>query len=368
MQKVLVVGQTPPPYHGQAIMIENMIKAKFKRIKLYHIRMDFSSENDEVGKFRLTKIVKLFAIILKIYYYRIRYDIHHLYYPPAPPKMIPVIRDIVILNATRWLFKSTIFHFHAAGVSEIYDDLKGLIKKLYEEAYFYPDVSIGLSRFNPEDGKCLYSKKELIIPYGIKDEYGETFLRKSAPDKPDVITLLFVGLLCESKGVVKLLESARLLLSRGYRFHLQFIGKFESPEFEKQVVHIVDSYGLTDYVAFLGVKTGYDKFKLFFEADVFCFPTFYEAESFGIVILEAMQFSLPVVATRWRGVPSVVQNNVNGFLVPPKDAQAFANKLEILIKDYRLRGKLGNAGRDIYINNFTEEQYYDQLELSFCTV
>ncbi len=364
--KILVVGQTPPPHGGQAIMIERMLQNKFNQVKLYHVRMSFSSDMDEIGKFKAGKLIKLIQLIFNIYYYRLRFNINTLYYPPAPPLRVPMLRDIVVLNVTRWLFKTTIFHFHAAGISEMHSQLKGLLKILFEKAYFYPDICIRLSKFNPEDGKYLRSKQEYIVPNGL-DDFAIPYL-DIMKDKQSISTILSVGVLCESKGVMILLESIKLLVRTGYKFKVQFMGRFESEEFRSKVLAYIDQWILHDYIEFLGVQTGTQKYLTFNKADIFCFPTFFEAETFGLVALEAMQFKIPVVATRWRGVPSVVQDGVNGFLVPPKDAKALAEKLELLINNPSLRDTMGNEGRKIYLNNFTSQIHYKQLEDIFSLV
>jgi glycosyltransferase involved in cell wall biosynthesis len=97
-------------------------------------------------------------------------------------------------------------------------------------------------------------------------------------------------------------------------------------------------------------------------ADIFCYPTHYEVESFGLVVVEAMQFSLPVVASRWRGVPSVVAEGESGLLVPVRDPTALAQALQTLVDDPRLRRRLGTRGREIYLERFTEERYRQAME------
>lgn len=358
--KILVVGQTPPPYGGQAIMIEGMLQNKFDRVKLYHARMSFSSDMNEIGKFKAGKVIKLVQLIINIYYYRFRFNIDSLYYPPAPPLRVPMLRDIIVLIATRWLFKTTIFHFHAAGISEMHGRLKGLLKILFEKAYFYPDICIRLSEFNPEDGKYLRSKQEYIVPNGL-DDFAAPLLHHPKNTQPKV-TILSVGVLCESKGVMILLEAANLLVKKEYSFKVKFMGRFESEEFKKKVLSYIDHYNLNDYIELLGVQIGMQKLMTFKNADIFCFPTFFEAETFGLVALEAMQFKIPVVATQWRGVPSVVHDQISGYLVPPRNAMLLAEKLEILINNPTLRDEMGNEGRKIYLNKFTSEIHYRQLE------
>jgi glycosyltransferase involved in cell wall biosynthesis len=117
-----------------------------------------------------------------------------------------------------------------------------------------------------------------------------------------------------------------------------------------------------------GVLTGNDKVNAYANADIFCFPTFFEAETFGLVALEAMQFGLPVVATSWRGVPSLVRNNVNGFTVPPRDPEALAERISILIDDPALSRAMGRKGREIYLSNYTDAIHFQKLSDLFTTL
>jgi glycosyltransferase involved in cell wall biosynthesis len=346
-------------------MIQNMLEASMPKIQLFHARMNFSSDMEEVGKFKLNKIVKLFKLILSIYFFRLRYGIDNLYYPPAPPRKVPMLRDIIILLSCRWLFRNTIFHFHAAGISEMHKGLSGLSKIAFEKAYFYPEYSITLSEHNPKDGKYFRSKYDYLIPNGLSDISIE---RQTIERKNCAPVLLYVGVLTETKGVLILLSAALILKNRNYNFKLMMVGRFESPEFESKVRAFITTNSLTEYVQFTGVLTGNDKISAFASADIFCFPTFFEAETFGLVALEAMQFGLPVVATTWRGIPSIVRNNINGFTVPPHDAEAFSNSLELLINDPEMRECMGKKGRDIYLSSYTAEIHFKKLHDLFITL
>jgi len=61
--KILVVGQTPPPFGGQAIMIERLLEGKYKDTELFHVRMSFSREMNEMGRFSFFKIFHLILCI-----------------------------------------------------------------------------------------------------------------------------------------------------------------------------------------------------------------------------------------------------------------------------------------------------------------
>ena len=82
-----------------------------------------------------------------------------------------------------------------------------------------------------------------------------------------------------------------------------------------------------------GIKDG----TIYSHTDIFCFPTFYENEGMPLVILEAMMMELPIISTKWRGIPNVIDDNENGLLVPIKDSQKLSEAIERLIKSKELR-------------------------------
>ena len=84
-------------------------------------------------------------------------------------------------------------------------------------------------------------------------------------------------------------------------------------------------------------------------------------EGIPVALMEAMSAGLPVVATRTGGIPELVHNDHNGFLVPPGDSLALADALERLGLDMALRERLGHAGRDTILRDFDQEQCVTNL-------
>lgn len=361
--KVLVVGQTPPPFGGQAIMIDNLVKTDFENLELYHVRMDFSSDLSEIGKFKFKKISTLISLVIRIFFFKIKYNINVLYYPPAGSNIFPILRDVVVLFLTKFLFTHVVYHFHAGGLSEKIKSIKiKFLRKIIWRVYAYPTLSIRISSFNPDDGNFLGSKFDYVLPYGIKDFY-KTLNYKNKTENLDVpIEILFVGLIKESKGVFDLLEAAKILKLKGHSFKLNIMGRFESLSTQKRLESLIEKGGLKNKVDFLGVLTGVNKFDAFHKADIFCFPSFFECETFGIVLLEAMQFGCPIVSTYWRGIPSVVQNDYNAFLVPIKSPKQIAEKLQTLIENPITRLEFGKNGRQRFEDHFTEDIFYRRFE------
>lgn len=365
MRQILIVGQTPPPYGGQAIMIEKILARTYGDLQLHHVRMAFSEKMGDMGKLRLEKFVELARVIGQILSVRFRTGAKVMYYPPAGPERVPVYRDILILLATRWAFEKVIFHFHAGGLTDILPRLSRLERILFGWAYGRPDAVIRMTEITPEDGSLIGAQREFIVPYGIADATAAlpAAPRQQATDVP--VELLFVGVLRKSKGVELALDACRLLKERGLGFHLSLMGNFESPAYEQQLRAFVEQHQLQAHVTFLGVRTGTEKYKAFERADIFCFPTFFEAEAFPVVLVEAQCFGLPVVSTHWRGVPAVVEDTQNALLVPPHDAEAVAAALARLIEDPALRCKMGQHSRQRYLEHFTEDRYWANIEAVF---
>lgn len=363
MKKILVLGQTPPPFGGQAIMISRMLEGHYKNALLYHVRMSFSKDMDDMGRVRFGKLLHPFSIIAKVAYLRLRHNIGVLYYPPSGPDYLPMLRDIAILMSTRWMFKKTIFHFHAAGTSELYAKLPGYMRALYRWSYFKPDAAIQLSIHNPDDAKCLRAKSKHIVPNGIEDDY--RVMGGASKPENDTCNILFVGMVSESKGILVLLDAIKIIKERGIIVKMNIVGKFSSKDFQQFVLGEIAKHGLENYFEFKGVLTGRDKFEQYLNADVFCFPTFFESESFGLVAVEAMQFCVPVILTRWRGVQSLINDGEEGFLVPVHDSQALADKIILLVADSDLRRKMGDKGRERFLQEYTVEKFYQRMDECF---
>ena len=363
--KITVVGQTPPPFGGQTVMIQKMLEGDYGPIELCHVRMAFSKGMEEVGRFKVRKLVELGRVIAQIVKTRFAHRADVLWYPPASPHLVPVLRDLVILGATRWLFRKTIFYFHAGGVADFEEELPAVLRPLFRRAYARPDVAVRVSAFTPEDGKKLGAKREYVVHNAVEDAYPPYANGQAAEDEEAPPTILFVGRLHREKGVTTLLEACRLLAEQGVTFRVQFVGKFETKAFEQEARAFIQRHGLAAHVTFAGVLTGARKLEAFAAADVFCLPTHFE--TFGLVLVEAFSFALPVVSTRTGGVPIVVQDEECGFLVPVEDASALAEKLALLLQDPALRQAMGEKGRARYLEHFTIEAYHERLKDVFAT-
>lgn len=361
--KIIVVGQTPPPYGGQALMIEYMLQHTYSNIELLHVRMCFSKEMNQRGKISFYKITHLLSIILRIYKLKIKDNPNVLYYPPSNSPKVSIYRDVIILLFTRFLFKKTIFHFHAAGISEELPFLNPLLRKISYLCFSRPDFAITSSRYNPKDAEFLKAKNILILPLGIPDVAGN-FLKKY---NEKVLSILFVGLLNSTKGEEYILEAISILKNKGKNVLFQFAGKFENEKYKSYFFDKAKKLGVTENINYLGIITGNNKHEIFKASDIFCFPSFFVSESFGIVLLEAMQYQMPIIGSKWRGIQSIISENENGFLIDIKNSNQIANAIEFFIDNNEKLRIFGAESRRLFEEKFTLEKYLTKLEDVFIT-
>lgn len=357
-KKVLIVGQTPPPYGGQAIRIKQTIDYNYNSLEIYHVNLNFSQNMGKVGKVNPFKIINLFLIVLKILKIRFTKGVKNIYYPPAGPNTTPIIRDIIILTIVRPFFKKTIFHFRASGVSEKLKNNKFLYFLSYA-AYFRPDISIQLSEHAPSDGVFLKSRKTKILNNG---QPNLNPYNRIPNQKTDKIKLLYVGVIKETKGVFDLLEALHLLVSENPSILLRIMGEPDHVRTKTRLIKAARRLKLLKHIEFLGMIPGDDRFEFYLNSNIFVFPSFFESEAMPNVVIEAMQFNLPVVATKWRGAKELVIDNETGFLVPVNAPSRLFEALRNLIDNPKLRVNMGLKGRLHFLDNYQEEKYFKNFE------
>ena len=177
-----------------------------------------------------------------------------------------------------------------------------------------------------------------------------------------------MGLLDSTKGELDLMKAMSFLKNRGVPCCARIAGQFKRKDYEEKFISIRKDLSLEADVEYLGILQGNEKIAAFQWADVFCFPSFFSSESFGLVLIEAMQFMLPIVATRWRGIPDLVKDGFNGYLVDINMPEKIADKLNVLAKDQELRIQMGKNGRKRYEAEYTLEKHLQRMELALSEI
>jgi glycosyltransferase involved in cell wall biosynthesis len=358
--RLLIIGQTPPPFGGQAIMIQALVEADLPGIEKRHVRLAYSKEMLEMGRPQLRKAFHLLGVILRVWWQQLTFRPDVVYYPPGGADKWPVVRDCVTLLAIRPFTRRLLLHIHAGGVSGVWERGIGSApaRALFRRAFFGADAAVVLSRSNPPDGQILEARRTYYVTNGIADVSNRVPSPAADGDRDGELTVLFVGVLLESKGVIELAQACAEVWRRGHAFEVCYVGQY-SPEIADRLEGITADHA--DRLHLKGVLTGDRKWQEYARADIFCFPSFFSAEAVSLVLLEAMMFSLPVIATRWRGNSETVVDGVTGYLVECHDVRNLARRLEELVDSRDLRVRLGEAGRRRFEEEYSVATFIERM-------
>lgn len=167
--------------------------------------------------------------------------------------------------------------------------------------------------------------------------------------------IIGLGRLVKQKGFIYLIKALKIVRTE-QNAKLVIIGK--GPE-EKHLKKLVRQLDLQEHISFVGFQP--NPFKYLKQGSIFVLSSLYEG--FPMALAEAMALGLPAVATRCPSGPEeIIQDHQNGILIPVADETALARALSMLLKDEKLRQKLGQAGSQ-RIKDFSAEKIVKKYEL-----
>lgn len=354
--KILFILHIPPPVHGSSMVGKYIKESSVVNSNFFtqYINLGTSTSIKDIGKKPFKKIFAYLSIIYhvigKLFFFRPK-----IVYIAITAKGIGFYKDALIVLLLKIFKIPLIYHFHNKGVSTRQNIL---IDNLLYKIVFKDCKVILLSDFLYADIKKYVSKKDVhFCPNGIPEI---SYLPQKNLNNKNDVQLLYLSNLIESKGVFVLLRALEILVKKGMRFTCNFVGG-EGDISEKDFVGRIKKMGLEKNVKYLGKKFNDEKFKILSSSKVFILPTFYENECFPLVLLEAMQFKLPIISTFEGGIPEIVSDGINGFLVKQNDAMQLSHKIELLINNDELRGKMGEAGYEKFKKNYTLNKFEKNL-------
>ena len=214
--------------------------------------------------------------------------------------------------------------------SEVNMAKKNLVfRKIFKWMLVYADsVTVNSTFMKNELSKIIPAKEIEIIPMGSGiGDISEKALKKERKTKTN---LLFVGRLIEVKGTKYLVEAMKLLEAEKFELHIAGDGP-ERENLEKIA---------PKNVVFHGYQTGKNLEELYRNADIFILPSIVDdagyTEGLGTVLLEAANFSIPVIGTNVGGIPDIIKDGETGILVPQKDPKAISEAVKKLAENPQL--------------------------------
>src|SRR5437773_1364291 len=184
----------------------------------------------------------------------------------------------------------------------------------------------------------------------------ETFFRSGANrgnDFPNAI--LFVGMVTPLKGIHYLINAFSFIAEEFRRSQLLIIGKEENVRYAEDLRQQIRKLGLENRVRFIGHQSQAELAFQMSEAAVLVLPS--TSEGLGRVIIEAMATATPAIGSDVGGIPELISDGVNGFLIAPGDEQALAEKLRWVFNNPDQTREMGRSARAFAKQTFSTENY-----------
>ena len=259
-------------------------------------------------------------------------------------------RDAAFIAAALTARSPVLMQLHGTGFERFYDQCDGLQRALVVRLF--------------EGAACVATPSESLRGWvhGIARRAHAVFLPNPvtfeplAQDSCRGKLVLFLGHMAPEKGIFDLLDAAAAV--RGAVPDLRLVCAGDGDRIA--VAHYAERLGMADAVKFTGWVGPSGKRALFESAAVLAAPGYDAALPMSLV--EAMAAAVPVVATAVGGIPELVSDGINGFLIAPGDSASLARALRRLLVDRELAARIGAAARDSVRLRHAAERALPRLE------
>ena len=259
----------------------------------------------------------------------------------------PFPHAYIALGAAKLFHIPLVLNFHGAELLLIRK--KKWVKPLLKFAIGQAQAVFANSSFTAGKIKALRNVDVEWSPYGTTLETGEISAEPTQAPHPvnGKFKILFVGRHIERKGICYLIEAAKYLPRD--QFEIRIVGVGDITDKLKAQAAEVSTTPDAANIIFTGKLSPEELANEYKTANVFTLPAIVDSkgdtEGLGVVLIEAMELGLPVVASNVGGIPDVVVDGVSGILVPEKNPEALASAYKRLAAEPELQKQLLEGAR-----------------------
>lgn len=360
--RVLIFVKLPPPNTGATAINDYVFKSKLleQSFDCRRLGVSYAKSVNDLGRFNSGKIV----VFITTYFRFLNELIFHrpklIYFQPSIFG-IPFLRDFTFILIGHLFGLHFLLHMHGKGIAEVASK-SGVKSWLYKLAFSKQSLIV-LSDSQIKDIAFAKPRKVYVVPNGIPCISEISSVINKSNSVP--FRFLFLSNLLRSKGILNLLRATQILKSFDKNFNLDLVGGDGDMTIE-EVEMIVAEMKLSSSVFLHGAQYGNDKYQFYNNADAFIYPTTNDA--LPLVILEAMQFGLPVISTNEGAIPELVKDGVNGFVVDSNDLEGLTQRMAFLIDNPSICKEFGARGRMAFLEKFTIEHFEQNMYDTFVDV
>ncbi|WP_298786184.1 glycosyltransferase family 4 protein [uncultured Marinococcus sp.] len=322
MPKVVIIGSHLQDKGGIVSVLKNVLSSSL--VEKYDFKLIPSYINKSKAV-RVKMFIRAFSLLRKELKHD-RPDIVHLHASVAGS----FYRKALFILYLKKKGIPTVLHIHGSRFESFYTDMNPVEKKLSQYILRLNERVIVLSDYWKEFFRHIVPLEKIaVIENGIA-------LKNYTYDKSEIpVNFLFMGRLGDRKGVYDLVEACGRIAETNSGFHVHIAGDGEV----EKVAALVKKKNLEHCVHVLGWAGEKEREMYLQKADVMVLPSY--NEGFPMAILEAMNYGTAVISTRVGGIPEMITEGTDGFIIDPGDVEALTERMKLLLERPELRELMG---------------------------
>ncbi|WP_338788140.1 glycosyltransferase [Metabacillus sp. FJAT-53654] len=266
------------------------------------------------------------------------------------------LKDIGILNGKVF----TTFHGN-----DMTTYLKDNGEKSYQKLFEKGDIFLPISNFWKEKLIRLGCNSEKIKVHRMGVNFEKFPYVKRVP-KGEAIKIVSVARLVEKKGIEYSIRAISDLLKKGFKINYYIVG--DGP-LKEELASLIDSCEANGNINLMGWKRQEEIIEIMRDSDLVLVPSVTskdgDMEGIPVVIMESMAMGIPVLSTYHSGIPELITDGLNGFLVEEKNIEELKDKLEYIMNNNNLLTDISKEGRKRIEEEFNVLKLNDSLEKLF---
>lgn len=357
--RIIVLGRFPPPFDGQAIATQRLSQLLSERfaVRNVDIQPGNASARREKG---VTLRRSLHFLKLRGYLSTELRDLGSacVIWPAISPDTFGHIRDVFSILPPLREAGPIVAVLHRGNFDKVFrtraarTTARRLVTAVSAFVFNTDGLSARCAPWIPKQKRFVISN---VVDQDVEFTEAEVVRSQEARRDRDSLRILFLSNMHREKGYLDLLEAAKALKHQNLPATFQFVGAWQNRQDQLEFEQYVKQAGL-ETVEHLGPVLDRQEIKrLYNECDIVALPTYYPNEAQPVSMVEALSAGRPIISTRHAGIPEMVEDGREGYLVPKRDSKAIAEAISRMTS-YSVWLKHSRASRDRYNRQFAPDK------------
>ncbi len=357
--RLLIIGPTPPPYHGVAVAIEQLLRSKLQdEFEVTHVELADRRGIAHVNQPDFHDVLLFVGQWMRLCWLLFTRRPQVVYLVPSQTTL-GFVRDSFFVWPSVLAGAKIVAHLHGGAFRQWFEGRWAGTRWYVRSVLAQIDRMILLGEsLRPLFSGLLPDERVTVVPNGVDIPPVERPRRDARPEKP--VRILHLNTLNRMKGTLVLLAAIPTVVRHRRDVEFVFAGAWSHETHRATAEWYIAKHQLEPYVRFVGQVTGSAKVACLRSADIFVFPGI-QQEGQPLVVLEAMAAGLPIVFTNQGCLRETVVNGECGIEAHTEDPYDLAQRLCFLLDHPDEQGRFGDNARRRCQLLYTKDRHIEKL-------